>query len=100
METTAAKYAVKSAVYPQGRELIVDGPWSPTVEAAVSSYAEVRARQGLAQKLFCKPTLVEKCDPSMASYRDPQGAYCRADKARTAEVATRLVSLGLSVRAA
>jgi hypothetical protein len=91
-------FSVKSEMYVNlKRSRSVDGPWKPTIEEAVSAYAETVVRKELAKHLICRPFIAEKCDEKVAPAQDGRGVCYKTNQEATSTLKTQLARLGLHV---
>ena len=99
MATSKNTFSVKSTMYPtphsNGRS--VDGPWRPTIEEAITAYAEMLVEKDLAKHLVCRPFIAERTDEKTAPAKDGKGVPYKTNDGATKTLPTKLAQKGLSL---
>jgi hypothetical protein len=70
------KFSVKSDMYCSlgcDRTRSVDGPWAPSIEAAIAGYKAMLERKGLVTKTVYHAFIAERCPEAESSSKDSKG---------------------------
>lgn len=60
--TTKNKFSVKATVYASNRSKDFDGPWAPTVEAAIAGLRAKMVKHGIQDSMLFRVFVAERCE--------------------------------------
>jgi hypothetical protein len=96
MDKQLNKFSVKSTMYVtsnRGRD--VDGPWKPTVDAAIASFGAMLAKKGWEDQLVFGAFVAERCPEEVAPSGDSKGNYYKG--AEVKDLDQKLENAGVKI---